>query len=419
MKAKRFITAATAVSALLASLTISGCQSAPSQQSANLMENVKAAKHETISTDDKFANAYADFSIGLFQKSFTDNQNTLVSPLSVTLALAMTANGANGQTKTEMETLLGGEIPLEELNKYLYSFTENLTSDEGFKLNTANSIWFRDDENRLTVEKDFLQTNADYYGAAAYKRPFDSQTCDEINKWVSDNTDGMIKEILDDIPTEAVMYLINAVVFDAEWESEYYEHEVHDGIFTNAEGKQTTVRMMSSNEGVYLDGNNCTGFMKNYKGGKYSFAALLPSENTDIHDFVNTLTGAELNKILSNKETCSVEVKLPKFSYEYSILLNDALSALGMPTAFDENNADFSGIGKSTAGNIFIGRVIHKTNITVNEKGTKAGAATVVETLDSCAPLEDKSVILNRPFVYMIIDNSTNLPIFIGAYTGV
>ena len=419
MKAKRFISAAAAASTLLTSLTISGCQSAPSQQSADLMENVKAAKHETISTDDKFANAYADFSVGLFQKSFTDNQNTLVSPLSVTLALAMTANGANGQTKTEMETLLGGEIPLEELNKYLCSFTENLTSDEGFKLNTANSIWFRDDENRLTVEKNFLQTNADYYGAAAYKRPFDSQTCDEINKWVSDNTDGMIKEILDDIPIEAVMYLINAVAFDAEWESEYYEHEVHDGIFTNAEGKETNVRMMSSNEGVYLDGSNCTGFMKDYKGGKYSFAALLPSENTDIHDFVNTLTGAELNKILSNKETCSVEVKLPKFSYEYSILLNDALSALGMPTAFDADNADFSGIGKSTAGNIFIGIVIHKSNITVNEKGTKAGAATVVETLDSCAPLEDKSVILNRPFVYMIIDNSTNLPIFIGAYTGV
>ncbi|MGN0611252.1 MAG: serpin family protein [Ruminiclostridium sp.] len=418
MKAKQIISGIAAVSTLITSLTIGGCQSAESQQSADLMENIKAAKHDTIKADDKFKEAYSDFSVELFKKSFSDNQNTLISPLSVTLALAMTANGANGQTKSEMETLLGKDIPLEQLNSYLCGLTDELTSDDGFTLCTANSIWFRDDE-KLKIENDFLQTNADYYKAAAFKRPFDSSTCDEINKWVSDNTDGMVDKILDDIPYDAIMYLINAVSFDAEWESEYYEHQVRYADFTDANGNKTDVRMMSSDEHTYLYGENCTGFMKNYKGSEYSFAALLPNKDMNISDFISSLNGSELNRILSNAESCTVETKMPKFEYEYSAELNDALSALGMPTAFDESKADFSGIGKFSNGNIFIGRVIHKTKITVNEKGTKAGAATAVELVMSAAPLEDKSVTLDRPFVYMIIDNSTSLPLFIGAYTGI
>ena len=419
MKAKQIISGIAAVSTLIISLTIGGCQSAQSQQSGDLMENIKAAKHDSIKTDDKFKEAYSDFSVELFKKSFYDNQNTLISPLSVTLALAMTANGANGQTKSEMETLLGKDIPLEQLNSYLCGLTDELTSDDGFTLCTANSIWFRDDENRLKIENKFLQTNADYYKAAAYKRPFDSSTCDEINKWVSDNTDGMVDKILDEIPYEAIMYLINAVSFDAEWESEYYEHQVCYADFTDANGNKTDVRMMSSDENTYLKGKNCTGFMKNYKGSEYSFAALLPDKDMDISDFISSLSGSELNSILSNAESCTVETKMPKFEYEYSAVLNDALASLGMPTAFDESKADFSGIGKSTVGNISIGKVIHKTKIEVNEKGTKAGAAALVEMVDSGCAINEKQVFLNRPFVYMIIDNSTSLPLFIGAYTGI
>lgn len=417
MKAKQIISGIAAVSTLITSLTIGGCQSAQSQQSGDLMENIKAAKHDTIKTDDKFKQAYSDFSVELFKKSFSDNQNTLISPLSVTLALAMTANGANGQTKIEMETLLGKDIPLEQLNSYLCGLTDELTSDDGFTLCTANSIWFRDDENRLKIENSFLQTNADYYKAAAFKRSFDSSTCDEINKWVSNNTDGMVDKILDNIPDEAIMYLINAVSFDAEWGNVYKENDIADGKFTNSEDKLMNVTMMHSTESIYLESDGCKGFIKQYKGGKYSFAALLP--DNDIASFISSLSGEKLCRILSSTESCSVETKLPKFSYEYSDTLNNALSQLGMPTAFDENNADFSGIGKSTVGNISIGKVIHKTKIEVNEKGTKAGAAALVEMVDSACPINEKQVFLNRPFVYMIIDNSTSLPLFIGAYTGI
>ena len=227
----------------------------------------------------------------------------------------------------------------------------------------------------------------------------------------------MIDKILDNIPDEAIMYLINAVSFDAEWENVYKENAIADGKFTNSEDKLMNVTMMHSTESIYLESDGCKGFIKQYKGGKYSFAALLPDNG--IASFISSLSGEKLCKILSSTESCGVETKLPKFSYEYSDTLNNALSQLGMPTAFDENNADFSGIGKSTVGNISIGKVIHKTKIEVNEKGTKAGAAALVEMVDSACVLTEKQVILNRPFMYMILDNETMLPLFAGIYTGV
>ena len=414
---KRRITSLAITAIILSALFLSACRSEQSYQTSDLMTDIKAVSHNKIDPDDTFKNAYDNFSVELLKKCFDGKSDTLISPLSVSTALTMTANGAAGQTKDEMEKVLGNGISLDELNKYLSAFGSSPASGDDFKLNIANSIWFRDEENRLTVEKDFLQTNADYFGASIYKRAFDNATCEEINNWVNDNTDGMINNILDNIPDEAIMYLINAVSFDAQWENIYSESDITDGKFTNSEEKLMKVTMMCSGESTYLESDGCKGFIKQYKGGKYSFAAILPGG--DIESFITSLSGDKLSKILGSAENCDVEVKLPKFSYEYSSDLNDALSQLGMPTAFDAGNADFSGIGRSTAGNISIGKVIHKTKIAVDEKGTKAGAAALVETVDSCAPIYDKSVILNRPFMYMILDNETMLPLFTGVYTGV
>ena len=414
---RRILSAIIAGSLIASTLTLSACQSEKSLETTDLMTGIKAASHETVKPDDAFKSAYDNFSVELLKKCFDGKSNTLISPLSVSSALTMTANGANGQTKDEMEKVLGSGMPLDELNKYLSSFGGSLTSGEDFKLKNANSIWFRDEENRLTVEKDFLQTNADYFGAAIYKRAFDNDTCKEINNWVNDNTDGMIDNILDSIPDEAIMYLVNAVSFDAEWDIIYRQNDIADGKFTNSEDKLMNVTMMCSDESIYLEDEDCKGFMKQYKDGKYSFAAILP--NGDIKSFITSLSGEKLCKILGSAEDCIVEVKLPKFGYEYSSKLNDALSALGMPTAFDSDNADFSGIGKSTMGNISIGKVIHKTKIEVNEKGTKAGAAALVEMVDEGCVIAEKQVILNRPFMYMILDNETMLPLFAGVYTGV
>ena len=395
-------------------VSLSGC--ATKVQATDLMEGVQPNTVTGKAVDDAFAQSQMRLAVDLFQASALESkdENVLISPLSIQLALAMTANGADGNTKAEMEALLGGDISLEDLNEYLYSYVNNLPSAEKYKLQIANSIWFRDDEGRLQVEKDFLQKNADYYGAQAYKAAFDDQTLKDINNWVKDHTDGMIDSILDQIDDDAVMYLINALVFDAEWQHVYDKSDVYKGKFTNIDGTEKQVDMMHSEETVYLQDENATGFMKPYSGSKYSFAALLPNEGVDINEYIAGLTGEKLMKTLNTPQLGMVMATLPKFSYEYELTMNDVLKELGMPTAFNETKADFSKLGESSRGNIFIGEVLHKTFISVDELGTKAGAVTKVEMKDESAPISEWVVNLNRPFVYMIIDNESKLPVFIG-----
>ena len=395
-------------------VNLTGC--ATKVQAADLMEGVQANTVTSKAADDAFAQSQMRLAVELFQSSVLESkdENVLISPLSIQLALAMTANGADGNTKAEMEALLGGEISLEDLNEYLYSYVNNLPSAEKYKLQIANSIWFRDNEGRLQVEKDFLQKNADYYGAQAYKAAFDDQTMKDINNWVKDHTDGMIDSILDQIDEDAVMYLINALVFDAEWQHVYDKSDVYKGKFTNIDGAEKQVDMMHSEETVYLQDENATGFMKPYSGSKYNFAVLLPNEGVDIYEYIAGLTGEKLMETLSTPQLGMVMATLPKFSYEYELTMNDVLKELGMPSAFSGDTADFSKMAHSSRGNIYIGDVLHKTFISVDELGTKAGAVTKVQMNDECAVMSEWVVTLNRPFVYMIIDNETKLPVFIG-----
>ena len=395
-------------------VNLTGC--ATKVQAADLMEGVQANTVTSKAVDDAFAQSQMRLAVDLFQSSVLESrdENVLISPLSIQLALAMTANGADGDTKAEMEALLGGEISLENLNEYLCSYVTNLPSAEKYKLQIANSIWFRDNEGRLQVEKDFLQKNADYYGAQAYKAAFDDQTMKDINNWVKDHTDGMIDSILDQIDEDAVMYLINALVFDAEWQHVYDKSDVYKGKFTNIDGAEKQVDMMHSEETVYLQDENATGFMKPYSGSKYNFAVLLPNEGVDIYEYIAGLTGEELMETLSTPQLGMVMATLPKFSYEYELTMNDVLKELGMPSAFSGSTANFSKMAHSSRGNIYIGEVLHKTFISVDELGTKAGAVTKVQMNDESAPMSEWVVTLNRPFVYMIIDNETKLPVFIG-----
>ena len=258
-----------------------------------------------------------------------------------------------------------------------------------------------------------MQKNADYFGAAIYKRAFDNATCKEINNWVSEHTDGMIDKLLDNGDALSNIALINATAFNAVWETYYFDNFVEDGTFTDTNGNEQSATMLISEESEYINGDNCTGFIKKYKGGKYGFAAILPDSNVSISDFVGSLNGDKLFKMLQNTENANVVAKIPKFEYEYSAELSEALKALGMPTAFSDS-ADFSGI---SGDKLLISDVLHKTKISVTEEGTRAVAATGV--VMSAAPDGDKQVILNRPFMYMILDNETMLPLFAGIYTGV
>ena len=383
--------------------------------SDDLMKDVPAKAVDVLPDMDAGAAAATDFGVRLFQTSMEEGKNTLISPLSVLYALAMTANGADGETLAQMQQVLG--MDSDDLNCYMLAYMDLLPEAEEYKMSLANSIWFKDDPN-FTVNESFLQTNADYYGSSIYKAAFDEGTRNDINNWVKEHTDEMIPEILDEIPDEAIMYLVNALAFEAQWDDVYDEFQVRDGIFTKEDGTKQDVEMMHADEYKYLSDDLATGFIKYYEGRKYAFAALLPNEGVTVQQYVDSLTGSHLRKMLADPEEIQVFTCIPKFESEYDIEMSEVLQEMGMTDAFDWHIADFSKLGTYNVDgmNICINRVLHKTFISVTEQGTKAGAATAVEMVaEGAAEIQEyREVILDRPFVYILIDCETNLPFFIG-----
>ncbi len=380
----------------------------PVAHAADLMEGIIPQKVDSVKELTGGGRVLSGFAVQLLQNSMKAGENTLVSPLSLLSALGMTANGARGETLAQMEETLGMDI--ETLNFWMHTYLQEANREDS-PLSIANSVWFKDAEG-FQINESFLQTNANFYGAAAYKAPFDDGTVQEINHWVEENTDSMIPEILDQIPGNAVMYLVNALAFDAKWETPYEQNHVFSGVFTKEDGTQQEVTMMDSDERVYLEDENTTGFIKYYEGREYAFVALLPNEGMTVEEYVKSLTGEKLNTLLKNARNEAVSTQLPKFEAEYSLEMKDTLSNMGMPDAFVLGKADFSGIGSSSGGDFAISRVLHKTFISFDEAGTRAGAATAVELVLKVGP--NNRVCLNRPFVYMLIDCESGLPFFVG-----
>ena len=384
-------------------LSLAGCGSARREDPTQTVD---------ITPEAGVSSGTLDFAIRLYRAAY-DGNNTLLSPLSVLVALAMTANGAAGETRAQMESVLGASV--EELNAFFDAYLANLPNDETCKLALADALWIRNDD-RLTVKDAFLGTCADVYRAAAYRTPFDREAVDEINGWVREKTDGMIEKLVDEIPRETMMLILNALAFDAKWAEPYrQESEVRSGDFTKENGDKVKVEFLCGTERLFLeDGDRALGFVKPYAGGRYAFAALLPNSGNSVDSYLNSLTGEKISNILSNVKSDKTVVWLPKFKINYDTDLADVLQSLGMTDAFDEQYADFSGMISNTPFNPYIGSVIHKTVIDVNEIGTKAAAATSVEIKAGATPEEPKEVKLTRPFIYMLINTKTNTPFFIG-----
>ncbi|HEY8499736.1 MAG TPA: serpin family protein [Clostridia bacterium] len=401
-------------------LTLTACSNLTA---TNLMAGIKKNDTAPIVIDGLHENSVdkvteiTGFSLDIFKKIY-GNENILISPLSIVSALAMTANGAENETLSQMEEFFRSDI--DGLNEFLHAYRLYLPTADKYKVSLANSIWFKDKES-LTIEKKFLQTNKDYYDAEVYKAPFDDSTKNDINAWVNKKTDGQIQKLLEEKPPEdSVMYLINALSFDAEWQSIYKDTSVRKGEFTAQDGSKKTVDFMHSTEYGYIELPHAIGFSKPYADYRYFFVALLPDEGLEVSDFIGSLDGETLINAVKNQKDDMVHASMPKFAFEYSKELSEALKELGIKDAFDSELADFSSLGHSNDGNIFISRVIHKTKIEVDERGTKAGAVTAVVMAEgTAAPAEPKIVKLNRPFFFMIVDSEFNMLIFMGVLNDV
>lgn len=402
---------------LLTATTALGMVSCGMQVSAgNMMDGMPITPpQKKVEDTAPGAAALTQFALSLADTASDPGQNTLISPLSVAFALAMTANGARGETLAQMEQVLGMSVT--ELNDFFntYRYLTETEADGEARLKLADSIWFTDDPS-FTVNEDFLQINADSFGADVYSAPFDNSTLRDINNWVKSKTDKMIPKILDSISRDSVMYLVNALAFDAEWATPYKESDVRSGSFRTAWGQNKTVEFLHGTEFGYLEDENATGFIKYYQGNRYAFVALLPNEEMTPEEYLGTLDAGSLSDMLAHPQNDWVRTVMPKFTTTSDANLAGILCELGMSDAFDANLADFSGLRTSTGGNIFINRVLHKTYMALNEKGTRAGAATVVEmkTYSTAGDSYGKTVCLDRPFVYLLLDCQTKLPIFIG-----
>lgn len=362
-------------------------------------------------------NALYEIYLKFFKSTILDtNSSSLISPLSIITALGMVADGADGETLAQFETLFG--LTAEQLDKAINFYSTSLSSTEKAKFESANSIWFTDRED-FKANEDYIARVLGAYFPSLYTVDFGkSSTVDEINGWVSDHTDEMIDKIVDELDPLTVMVLINAIVFDARWLQEYEDYQVGKAIFHAYDGTEQIVDMMRSEERGYIWMENAKGFSKYYSDYGYKFVAILPDEGIDVYDFVENLDASELHAALKRASSKKVAAGLPKFSYDYDITLNSALKTLGLNDAFDPYRADFTKMATVDGENIYISKVIHKTHIDVDEGGTKAAAVTAV-IMEATAALEDDpvNITLDRPFVYMIIDNRYNMPIFMGIVT--
>ena len=383
-------------------------------KSVNLTKPLTVTDIQGTAVDTAFTQACAKFAAELLKGCADSEDNVVLSPFSMMAALGMIYNGAEGTTKTAMQKALGG-LTVEQFNLYMHSFLNGLPNSEDCYVNVSNAIWASD---KYGINKYFLQDCVDYYGADVFMAHFTELTKDEINSWISEKTDGQITEMLDAIDPNGLAYLVNALDFEALWIDEYKSYQVFTSEFTNANGSVCDVELMFCSDwrGKYIETDDATGFIKPYKNG-YSFVALLPKDKHGLKAMVSSMTGDKLVSAIDNAFTPenSIETYIPKFSTSCNISsekLESVLSDMGMGVAFDEKYANFSKMFDPSC----IESVLHSTTITVDQLGTKASSATVLNPAPTAAPVY-ATVRLDRPFMYAIIENQSNIPLFIGTVT--
>ncbi|MBR6050165.1 MAG: serpin family protein [Clostridia bacterium] len=417
MKKCLFIKIVSVLTIIATMLTVAACTKSPAEQkgAVDLMREINVdrirAETPTKDTTETLTSAF----LSLFRATIPEeNKSTLVSPLSIILALGMTADGTAGNTKAQFEDFFG--MTTEQLDEAMAYLTFRL-SDTGSKkvrFSSANSLWLA--QSGVKFKTSYLERVKAAYDPSVYSVDFsDPATVDAINGWVNDNTDKMIEKIIEygDVDAATVAALVNALVFDAEWAQKF--EKVTNGTFTSYTGKEQSVEMMYSSEVKYIEGDDFTGFSKDYDGGKFSFVALLPDEKTDIFSFARRLDGKTVYELISSDTGEAAHIGMPKFTFDFDADLIPALMSLGLTDVFG-GGADFTELAECQVGEIYVDKAIHKTHIEVDESGTKAAAATIV-TIRKNAVMYEHEVVLDRPFFYMIVDNESSLPIFMGVMT--
>jgi serpin B len=368
---------------------------------------------------DDLSVAINDFGIDLAKAAATDpGKNAILSPASVHAALSMTANGADGETLEQMRHVLHvDEMTAAETNDgwaSLLGWLGDRSSEQTLEI--ADSLWAR---KGIAFKTPFIDADRDYFGAQVATLDFAKEGVPgAINGWVSKNTHGMITKMIDRAPASAILYLANAVYFKGEWVSGFGQEFTYNQSFTKQDGSTVDVDIMHESGSMpYAENEAVQATKLPYKGGDTAFYVLLPKPGVEIAAALDGLKGAgfrDLRRALAS-EPKEVLLALPKLDVEFSASLSKQLADLGMRRAFDDERAQFSSMA-ALDDPIYIGSVLHKTKVKVDEQGTEAAAATVVE-MDAGGmpePVETKRIICDRPYVFAIVDETSGAMLFLG-----
>ncbi|MEO0091193.1 MAG: serpin family protein [candidate division WOR-3 bacterium] len=379
---------------------------------------ITASKIKPPDTE-KLISATNNFGFALFSELIKEDteKNVFISPTSIAIALTMTYNGAEKETKTAMaKTLSIEEMSLAEINEANKTLSEQLKkADPEVILNIANSLWAK---AGIKFKSDFLKRNKKYFNAQITPLNFsDPKAPDIINNWVKEKTNNKITQIVDKIdPIYTMLYIINAVYFKGKWTTEFDKNKTQDRPFTLSNGEKKQVPMMYQKGNYrYLKADKFQAISLPYGKGKMSMYIFLPDTNSNLTEFLKNLNLKNWQEWMRQFYYSDGTIILPRFKTEYDKSLNSALKTLGMEIAFIGGKANFSGM-MQTPLDLYINEVKHKTFVEVNEEGTEAAAVTSVEIMvTSIREPKEFTMIVDRPFFCAICNNETGSILFMGA----
>ena len=397
----------------LVSLIFAGCNNLGA-----IFSDEERDEPETVSIDTNVVTANTQFGFDLFNeiRKIEQDKNIFISPLSISIALAMTLNGASGETEQAMANTLHLQgLDSKAINPGYAGLRQALqVADPKVILTIANSLWARQD---VPFKQDFLQRNTQFFGAEVSTLDFtDPNTLTTINQWVNTNTNGKITKILDEINLDMVLFLINAIYFKGTWQTEFDPSRTRDGTFYLATGDEKQIPIMTRTGDYPYYENYEAEFQAislPYGDGRMSMYIFLPYPESDLNTFLDSLNTENWESWVSQLREQEVFLSMPKFKLEYEKTLNNSLQSLGMGIAFAPGLADFSQMAdlEALGKNLYIGEVLHKAVVEVNEEGTEAAAVTSVGIRATSAP---PAFMANRPFFFAIRDNETKTVLFMG-----
>ncbi len=367
--------------------------------------------------DPALAAAVNDFGFDMARSVVSDQDNAIISPLSIHIALSMTYNGAAAQTAEEMANVLHiGDLDLAQLDRAYANLLWRMDASEDITLTIANSLWI-DDE--YSLRPTFEQANTDFFGAQTASLDLQAAgAADTINGWVSDATEGRIKDLISEPGPNATLFLVNAVYFLADWTSPFEPEATGPQPFTLANGEAVDVDMMAQGgeDWDYAENDRFQVVRMPYGTGSAAAYVIVPRDGVTPADLIGGWDAASWQSMRDSLEMREGSIFLPKFELEYDAgELADALEALGMASAFSDS-ADFSAMSEEP---VMISSVKHKTYVRVDEKGTEAAAATSVEMAASAMPPQDTEppfeLRADKPFVFALADEDSGTLLFFGA----